>query len=72
MTQLQWLLDLLQKQGEHIDRSDALSWELRNNNLFLVKSFEKLLVWTEVSFSTCLGLDSLGAEKGVLLRVASY
>lgn len=39
------------KQGNPIDRSDALRWELGNNRSFSVNSFyEKLLVRTEFSF----------------------
>lgn len=55
MTEFRRLLDLIQKQDKPIDRSDALRWELENNNLFSFKSlYEKLLVRTMVSFPHAL------------------
>lgn len=46
------LRTLIHKQCEPINRPDALSWKLRNNKVFSVKSiYEKLLVRMDVSFS---------------------
>lgn len=46
MIELQKLLILLHKHNEQVIRSDIFHWEMGNNKIFIVKSYEKLLVFS--------------------------
>lgn len=81
LTELQRVLDLLQNQGDPIDKFDALNWKLENYNSFSVKFFYEILFqlgqilvfhlpWSR--FLRCQGVPFPAATRGVILTLENF